>query len=154
MPVFLEIGADEFKSSEHILPDGRIGGLVDRHCTRGVFGKDETDPAFDSALFDNIFHPIGYEDDLSSVLGGNSKIILKTCHLFHLKDLRYSSMDLAAVFPAPIALITVAAPVTMSPPANTPGMDVCWFSSTKINPLSSVFSPGILRVARDLVPDL
>ncbi len=33
-------------------------------------------------------------------------------------------MDLAARLPAPIASMTVAEPVTMSPPAYTPGMDV------------------------------
>ena len=32
----------------------------------------------------------------------------------------YSSIALAACFPAPIARITVAAPVTASPPAYTP----------------------------------
>ena len=35
---------------------------------------------------------------------------------------RYSWMDLAALRPAPIASITVAEPVTMSPPAQTPSM--------------------------------
>src|ERR1022692_623591 len=36
----------------------------------------------------------------------------------------YSSMPWPARRPAPMARITVAAPVTMSPPANTPGMEV------------------------------
>ena len=35
--------------------------------------------------------------------------------------LMYASMDLAACLPAPIARMTVAAPVAASPPANTPG---------------------------------
>ena len=38
--------------------------------------------------------------------------------------LRYLSIAAAAFLPAPIAEITVAAPVTMSPPANTPSIDV------------------------------
>ncbi len=38
-------------------------------------------------------------------------------------------ISLAAVRPAPIARMTVAAPVTMSPPANTLGMEVSPFSS-------------------------
>ena len=38
--------------------------------------------------------------------------------------LKYSSIAFAAVFPAPIAEITVAAPVTASPPAYTPSIDV------------------------------
>ena len=37
---------------------------------------------------------------------------------------KYSSIATAAFLPAPIARITVAAPVTMSPPAYTPGTDV------------------------------
>ena len=36
--------------------------------------------------------------------------------------------------PDPIAAITVSAPVTISPPANTPGIEVIKFSSTKIVP--------------------
>src|ERR1035441_3344356 len=36
----------------------------------------------------------------------------------------YSNMPWAARRPAPMARMTVAAPVTISPPANTPGMDV------------------------------
>jgi hypothetical protein len=38
-------------------------------------------------------------------------------------------MPRAALRPAPIASITVAAPVTMSPPANTPAIEVAKFSS-------------------------
>ena len=38
----------------------------------------------------------------------------------------------AARRPAPIAWITVAAPVTMSPPANTPAMEVARFSSVSM----------------------
>ena len=37
---------------------------------------------------------------------------------------RYSSIAAAARLPAPAARITVAAPVTMSPPANTPSREV------------------------------
>ena len=37
---------------------------------------------------------------------------------------RYSWMDRAALRPAPIARMTVAAPVTMSPPAKTPFFEV------------------------------
>ena len=40
------------------------------------------------------------------------------CSPFYLA-LRYSSMDLAPSLPAPIARMTVAAPVTASPPAYT-----------------------------------
>ena len=40
------------------------------------------------------------------------------------RRVRYSWMSLAAVLPAPIARITVALPVTISPPAQTPGRDV------------------------------
>src|SRR5699024_6843678 len=42
-------------------------------------------------------------------------------------------MPAAASFPAPIAKITVAAPVTASPPANTPSLEVCPFSSATIH---------------------
>ena len=39
-------------------------------------------------------------------------------------------MALAARRPAPIARMTVAPPVTMSPPANTPGRLVAWVVSS------------------------
>ena len=39
-------------------------------------------------------------------------------------------MPFAAAFPAPIARITVAAPVTASPPAYTPVFVVCPFASS------------------------
>jgi len=42
----------------------------------------------------------------------------------------YSWMPFAAALPAPMARITVAAPVTASPPANTPSRDVWPFSSS------------------------
>ena len=47
----------------------------------------------------------------------------------------------AAFRPAPIASITVAAPVTMSPPANTPAIEVIRLSSASRYPhlLSSSF---------------
>ena len=42
----------------------------------------------------------------------------------HSPVFRYSFMDAAALRPAPMARITVAAPVTMSPPAKTPFFEV------------------------------
>ena len=45
----------------------------------------------------------------------------------------YSCIALAAFLPAPIADITVAAPVTASPPANTPCLEVIPFSSATIH---------------------
>jgi len=42
----------------------------------------------------------------------------------HSPDCKYWSIDAAALRPAPMARITVAAPVTMSPPAKTPRFDV------------------------------
>jgi len=42
----------------------------------------------------------------------------------HSPVLRYSSIDAAALRPAPMARITVAPPVTMSPPAKTPFFEV------------------------------
>ena len=52
-------------------------------------------------------------------------ILLKVFYLFD----KYSWIPAAAFLPAPIANITVAAPVTASPPANTPSLEV--------NPVSS-----------------
>ena len=46
--------------------------------------------------------------------------------------MRYLSIALAAFFPAPIAKITVAAPVAISPPAYIPGMLVFPFSSVSM----------------------
>ena len=42
---------------------------------------------------------------------------------------KYALIDFAALRPAPIARITVAPPVTMSPPAKTPGFEVARVSS-------------------------
>ena len=46
--------------------------------------------------------------------------------------LRYASIDRAARFPAPIARITVAAPVAISPPAKSPEIEVFPSSSVLI----------------------
>ena len=42
----------------------------------------------------------------------------------HSPAFKYSSIARAAFLPAPMARITVAAPVTMSPPAKTPSFEV------------------------------
>ncbi len=56
-----------------------------------------------------------------------------------------SSMPRAARRPAPIARITVAEPVTMSPPAKTPGTLVMPVrSSTSMYPQRFTPSPGVL----------
>ena len=52
---------------------------------------------------------------------------------------KYSSIPFAPAFPAPIASITVAAPVTASPPANTPSFDVCPFFLIGNDTLSAVY---------------
>ena len=57
--------------------------------------------------------------------------------------LMYLSMDLAPSLPAPIARITVAAPVTASPPAKTP--------SREVQPPSSASMPPFLVKSRPLV---
>src|SRR5208282_3757157 len=58
---------------------------------------------------------------------------------------RYSWMDFAARRPAPMARITVALPVTISPPANTPFREVCCEAgSASMYPLLSVFRPGVV----------
>jgi len=55
----------------------------------------------------------------------NGFLIKKETRLLWLHfSFRYSSIALAAFLPAPIALITVAAPVTTSPPAKTPHLEV------------------------------
>ena len=73
--------------------------------------------------------------------------------------LRYSWIPLAASLPAPIARITVAAPVTASPPANTPGLEVAPTSSVAtMHFLRSTSSPlvveeisGFGEVPRDMI---
>ena len=58
----------------------------------------------------------------------------------------YSSIPFAAAFPAPIARITVAAPVTASPPAKTPSFEVCPFSSSAtIHFLLFVSRPAVVE---------
>ena len=60
--------------------------------------------------------------------------------------LKYSWIPFAAAFPAPIARITVAAPVTASPPAYTPSLEVA--------PVSSVATIHcLLLISRPLVVD-
>ena len=59
---------------------------------------------------------------------------------------KYASIPFAAAFPAPIARMTVAAPVTASPPANTPLLDVAPFSSSAtIHFLRFVSSPFVVE---------
>ncbi len=57
---------------------------------------------------------------------------------------RYWSMAAAALRPAPIARITVAAPVTASPPANTPLRVVAPHSSATRQPRRSVSRPLVV----------
>lgn len=72
--------------------------------------------------------------------------------------LKYSSIDFAAVFPAPIARITVAAPVTASPPAYTPSLDVRPVSSSTIIPphfcVSSPFVVDLMSGFGDVPIDI
>ena len=49
---------------------------------------------------------------------------------YYQPSVRYLCIELAATRPAPMARITVAAPVTMSPPAQTPGLVVLALSSS------------------------
>ena len=76
--------------------------------------------------------PCCYLEDLcvdASMRGqGLGRALIQAAHTDH-SD-RYSSIPLAAALPAPIASITVAAPVTASPPANTPFLLVCPFVSS------------------------
>ena len=59
---------------------------------------------------------------------------------------RYSSIECAAILPAPIAEITVAAPVTASPPAKTPSFVVAPLSVTIIPPLELTESPSVVSL--------
>ena len=62
----------------------------------------------------------------------------------------YSSMARAAVRPAPMARMTVAAPVTASPPAKTPSRDVAPCPSAVMQPRRSVSSPAVVAASRGL----
>ena len=84
-------------------------------------------------------------------LSGLSSILY--CSQLSLEEaglLRYSSMALAAFLPAPMARITVAAPVTASPPANTPLRLVRPFSSATIQPLRFVSRPLVVDLINGL----
>ena len=61
-----------------------------------------------------------------------------------------SSMALAAVLPAPIARMTVAAPVTASPPAYTLGREVRPSSLTTMPPLRLISRPLVVDLIRGL----
>ena len=58
-------------------------------------------------------------------------------------------MEAAAFLPAPMARMTVAAPVTMSPPAHTLGLDVRPSSSASMRPqrLSSTSAQSLATVS-------
>ena len=67
-------------------------------------------------------------------------------HIFYALAERYSWIPFAAAFPAPIARITVAAPVTASPPAYTPSLEVAPVSSVAtIHFLRFVSSPAVVE---------
>ena len=57
-------------------------------------------------------------------------------------------MALAAVRPAPMARITVAAPVTASPPAKTPSRVVSPCASATMQPRRVVSSPAVVEGIR------
>ena len=60
--------------------------------------------------------------------------------------LKYSWIPFAPCFPASIARITVVAPVTASPPANTPAREVCPFSgSATIHLRLLISSPSVVE---------
>ena len=59
-------------------------------------------------------------------------------------------MAAATRLPAPIAEITVAAPVTMSPPANTPGMEVAPTSLATMLPRLLTSSSGVVCLIKGL----
>ena len=65
------------------------------------------------------------------------------CNAYAFLERMYSSMLFAPVLPAPIARMTVAEPVTASPPANTP--------SRAVRPPSSASMPPFLVTVRPLV---
>ena len=59
-------------------------------------------------------------------------------------SLKYSWIEEAAFLPAPIAKITVAAPVTASPPAQTPSLVVFRLSSTIRQPFLLASMPLVV----------
>ena len=73
--------------------------------------------------------------------------------------LNSSCMEAAAFLPSPIARITVAAPLTASPPANTPLRVVCIVTSSAIKHLCLLASKpavvlkinGFGEVPRDMI---
>ena len=80
----------------------------------------------------------------NKVLGTQQRAMLVNVGWGSYFDLIYSSIDFAAVFPDPIARITVAAPVTTSPPAYTNGLEVAPCSSAIIHPRVLVSSPFVV----------
>ena len=65
----------------------------------------------------------------------------------------YSSMARAARRPAPMARITVAAPVTASPPAKTPARVVRPSASAVRHPRRSVSNPEVVAANSGLGDD-
>ena len=65
-------------------------------------------------------------------------------------DFMYLSMAAAARRPAPIARMTVAAPVTASPPANTPSRVVAPSASATMQPRREVSRPAVVEAISGL----
>src|SRR4030067_2217950 len=60
-------------------------------------------------------------------------------------------MDAAAILPSPMALMTVAAPLAIAPPAQMLGLDVCPGSAlVTIPPFLLISNPGVVMGMRGL----
>ncbi|PAV10758.1 hypothetical protein ASJ81_12640 [Methanosarcina spelaei] len=70
---------------------------------------------------------------------GISSIKKETRKIWFHCSFKYSSIAFAAFLPAPIALITVAAPVTTSPSAKTPHLEVLPIHGWKSLPQAKLF---------------
>ena len=83
--------------------------------------------------------------------GAGETFFKKFPSAFFYKLFNSSSIAFAAVFPAPIARMTVAAPVTASPPAQTPSSEVLPVSSTTtMPPRRLISSPAVVDLISGL----
>jgi hypothetical protein len=95
-----------------------------------------------------------------SLCGSNSLIEAsfprqQTCSsaIFHDQDIRNSWIEAAAFLPAPMAAITVAAPVAISPPAHTLSLDVLPVAlSMTILPFLPMVKPVVVAGINGLGP--
>ena len=131
--------------SECIIPRFRVFVNLKRKRRLGFLPK----PPYLFCKLSLFYEPNGSVAPFGAVRYAECMLRLMNCALTHYFR-KYSSIAFAAVLPAPMAEITVAAPVTASPPAYTPSLVVAPSSVTIIPPQRLTSSPSVVDLIRGL----